>query len=71
MVETSSRVPSRPPALGWHTHGESANPTLALDMCECQRATDAARFGRSGNASDGATGMASHSWREPSHISVG
>jgi hypothetical protein len=37
MVETSSRVPSRPPALGWHTHGESANQTLALDICECQR----------------------------------
>ena len=39
MVETSSRVPSRPPALGWHTHGESANQTLALDICECQRAS--------------------------------
>ena len=37
MVETSSRVPSRPPALSWHTHGESANPTLALDIPECQR----------------------------------
>jgi hypothetical protein len=37
MVETSSRVPSRPPALSWHTHGESANQTLALDIPECQR----------------------------------
>ena len=40
MVETSSRVPSRPPALSWHTHSESANQTLALDICECQRGTE-------------------------------
>jgi hypothetical protein len=25
------------PALSWHTHRESANQTLALDMWECQR----------------------------------
>ena len=37
MVETSSRVPSRPASLSWHTHKESANQTLALDVCECQR----------------------------------
>jgi len=38
LVGTSSRVPSRPPAGSWHTHSESANQTLALDICECQRA---------------------------------
>jgi Methyltransferase domain len=37
VVGTSSRVPSRPPARSWHTHRESANPTLALVICECQR----------------------------------
>jgi hypothetical protein len=37
MAETSSRVPSRPASLSWHTHRESANQTLALDIWECQR----------------------------------
>jgi hypothetical protein len=38
VAVTSSRVPSRPPAVSWHTHRESANQTLALDTWECQRA---------------------------------
>jgi hypothetical protein len=24
-------------SVNWHTHRESANQTLALDICECQR----------------------------------
>src|SRR5829696_10073041 len=41
-------VPLRPPSpAGWHTPGESANPTLALCLYECQQAIRARQRSRS------------------------
>src|SRR5918997_6779133 len=41
-------VPLRPSSpVGWHTPGESANPTLALCLCECQQRSGAGQPSRS------------------------
>src|SRR4029453_6907271 len=45
-------VPSRPPALSWHTPKESANQTLALDRYECQQETPGAHLDGVGGAGD-------------------
>src|SRR5829696_194120 len=38
------------PAQGWHTPGESANPTLALDPTECQQSISAQPESKPGRA---------------------
>ena len=39
--------------VGWHTHGESANPTLALDHGECQHRLRGSESGPDDQAATG------------------